>query len=97
MWNINSIYVGIQSIDEGSHVSGDVRQEVASTSDTRANHRDRLIHGVLDVLLDLQERFPALAHLRHYVALHQHSDVVQRERNVRQLKNSRLVLSIGIK
>lgn len=92
MWNINSIYVGIQSVDEGSHVIGDVGEEVASTSDARTDHGDRLIHGVLDVLLDFQERVPALAHFRHYVAFHEDGDVVQRERHVWQLKNSHLVL-----
>lgn len=76
MSHINFIYVDIYPVDEGSHVIGDARQEVTSSSDTRTDHGDRLINGVLYVLLNLQKRIPALAYFWYYIALHEHGDVM---------------------
>lgn len=73
---INFINVDIYPVDEGSHIIGDARQEVTSSSDTRADHGDRLINGMLYILLNFQERIPALAHFRHYITLHEHGDVM---------------------
>lgn len=53
MPNINSIYIDIYSVDDGSHVIGDARQKVTGSSNTRADHGNRLINGMLNILLDL--------------------------------------------
>lgn len=76
MLYINFIYVNINPVDEGSHIIGDARQEVTGTSNTRADHGDSLINGVLYILLNLQKWIPALAHFRHYVTLHEHGDIM---------------------
>lgn len=88
MPNVYSIYVDIYSIDDGSHVVGDARQEVTCSSDARADHRYCLINSMLNVLLNLQKRVSALAYFWYYIALHEHRDVVQRESNIWQLKST---------
>lgn len=76
MSHVNFINVDIYPVDEGSHVIGDARQEVTGSSNTRADHGDRLINGMLYILLNLQKRIPALAHFRHYITVHEHGDVM---------------------
>ncbi|KYN13525.1 hypothetical protein ALC57_14230 [Trachymyrmex cornetzi] len=76
MSHIYFIYVDIYPVDKGSHVIGNARQVVTSSSNTGTDYRDCLINSVLYILLNLQKRIPALAYFRHYITLHEHSDVM---------------------
>lgn len=76
MPNINFIYVKVYSVNNGSHVVGNFCQEVASSSDARADYGNRLINSLLNVPLDLQKRLFALTHFQYYITFHEYGDVM---------------------
>lgn len=89
VFHVNFIYVNVYPVDEHRHISAQVAQKDPGSSNTGADHWNRLIHRVLNILLYLQEGLLPLADFRHNVTLHQHGDVVQGRCNIWQLKESR--------
>lgn len=80
------VYLNAYPIKEHCHILRQSIHMYADSSNTRAYDRNGLVHGVLNVFLNLQKGLFALAHFRHDVAFHQHCDVVQSGCDVWQLE-----------